>query len=199
MIGLLLRFDYTPMKREAYIIYKSLIDVLTAYNVKLIGVIPNRLDLVKPVIDTLDGIILCGGDNDLDIDKDIIKYVYDKDIPCLGICMGMQEMSMCNTVKVDNHYNVNHKVKINNSLVYGNRVISVNSRHKETIEDSLIDVVGKSFDNVIEMIEDKNKLFFVGVQWHPENINDINSKILFDKFIECTKKRNMNNCIKKMA
>ena len=196
MIGLLLRFDYTPMKREAYIIYKSLIDVFDKYNVKLIGVIPNRIDLVKQVIDTLDGIILCGGDNDLEIDKDIIKYVYDKNIPCLGICMGMQEMALLFNGKlgmIDNHYKTNHEVSIKGSNVYGSKDLDVNSRHHECIVETDMMVTGISFDNVIEMVEDKNKLFFVGVQWHPENMNDLDSKLLFDKFIESTKKVNLRN------
>ena len=32
-------------------------------------------------------------------------------------------------------------------------------------------------------VEDKNKKFFVGVQWHPEDLDDENSDKLFNYFI----------------
>ena len=48
-----------------------------------------------------------------------------------------------------------------------------------------LDCVAYSEDNILEAIEDKNKKFFLGIQWHPESLlEDIYSKRLFDYFIE---------------
>jgi len=33
------------------------------------------------------------------------------------------------------------------------------------------------------MNEDANKKFFLGVEWHPESLNDENTKKLFEYFI----------------
>lgn len=196
MIGLLGRLDVTPSLKDAYIIYKSLNDVLINYDMEVIGIMPNKLDKVTKIIDMCDGIILSGGSNELEEDYSIIKYIYDNNIPCLGICMGMQEMAYVYGGIIDdvsNHHSNNvycHDVITMNSKIYGDKIIGVNSRHRSKVLNTTLEVTGKSEDGVIEMIEDKKKKFFVGVEWHPENMweFDENAKILFDKFIESTKK-----------
>ena len=47
-----------------------------------------------------------------------------------------------------------------------------------------------SEDGFPEAMEVKSKRFFIGVQWHPENMTeyDINMKKLFENFIEEAKK-----------
>ena len=69
--------------------------------------------------------------------------------------------------------------------IIGEDKIKVNSRHKDMIVDPNIDIVGISDDGVIEAIEDKKKKFFIGVQWHPENMYsyDILERKLFDYFV----------------
>jgi putative glutamine amidotransferase len=62
--------------------------------------------------------------------------------------------------------------------------ILVNSRHKEYITKTDLNIVAYSSDGLIEAIEDTDKKFFIGVQWHPESLkNDLYSKLLFDAFI----------------
>ena len=193
MIGILGRLDKTPSNKDAYVIYKSIIDMLDNYDVNYIGIIPNKISKLKDILDNLDGIILSGGDKESMYDYEIIKYVYDNNIPCLGICMGMQEMCMLyggKLEKIDNHYSNDiylHEVDIINSKVYGNKKIRVNSRHHEGIIKTDLSVTGIS--NVIEMVEDKSKKFFVGVQWHPEDIYmfDEDAKKLINMFIKSIK------------
>ena len=60
--------------------------------------------------------------------------------------------------------------------------IKVNSRHKDKIDNTSLEVVAYSSDGIIEAIEDKSKKFFIGVQWHPESLNDENSDMLFTSF-----------------
>ena len=50
-------------------------------------------DDISLYLDICNGFILQGGDNIVDKDLKIIKILYDKDIPLLGICLGMQEMA----------------------------------------------------------------------------------------------------------
>ena len=178
-----MRFDYTPSNNEAYIVYKKLVDIILSYDLKVIGILPSNN--YKDIIDMCDGVILSGGDKSLDIDLEIIKYIHDKDIPCLGICMGMQEMGILYggyLKKVDNHME-KHYIEIKNSSIYEDGIMKVNSRHHEAVFDTNLEVTASS--DVIEMIEDKNKKFFVGVQWHPE---DMKHDKLFDIFIKSVKK-----------
>lgn len=192
MIGIISRLDITPNKHEAYIIYKAFNDIASNYDQIVIGILPNKLDNIKKVIDNCDGIILQGGSDYTNLDLEIVKYIYDKDIPCLGICLGMQTMCMLFDGKIDkvkNHYNNYHEVLINNSNIYENGYIIVNSRHHDCITKTIMQTTGLSRDNIIEMVEKKNRKFFVGVQWHPENMYKTNStsKLLFDKFFDIVK------------
>ena len=151
----------------------------------------------KEGIDLCDGIIIPGGDNITKQDLELIKYAYDKDIPTFGICLGMQEMGYLfngkmNDISNYNHLKLNekyvHKVHINkNSKLYeilNKEIIYVNSRHKDYLISTDLNISGTS--DVIESIEDKNKKFFIGVQWHPESMieYDIDSNKLFDYFIK---------------
>ena len=54
------------------------------------------------------------------------------------------------------------------------------------ISNSNLDTGAISSDNVVEAIESDNKKFFVGIQWHPENMYtyDLNSRKIFDYFIK---------------
>ena len=68
--------------------------------------------------------------------------------------------------------------------------MKVNSRHKESIINPNLDITAISADGLIEALEDKNKKFFVGVQWHPESMTsyDILESRLFDYFVNICRK-----------
>ena len=94
--------------------------------------------------------------------------------------------------KIKNHYSSKkycHGIKINkNSKLYEilkTEKINVNSRHNYCLINSDITVSSKS-GLVIESIEDKEKNFFIGVQWHPEDMfsYDYSSKRIFSSFID---------------
>ena len=68
-------------------------------------------------------------------------------------------------------------------------ILSILKKTGLNVKDYLIctdlSIVGISNDGIIEAIEDKNKRFFIGVQWHPESMieyDSIQNKI-FKKFI----------------
>lgn len=82
-----------------------------------------------------------------------------------------------------------HDVSIKkDSMLYeilGASKIKVNSRHMRCIPYTRLDVVAYSEDGIIEAIEDKEKKFFIGVQWHPESlIDDEYSNKLFSFFVK---------------
>ena len=70
--------------------------------------------------------------------------------------------------------------------IVGKDKILVNSRHKSAIKDTKYIVSGRSEDGIIEAIEVPEYKFFLGLQWHPENIYDvsIDAKKIFDYFIK---------------
>lgn len=180
----------------------ELINIINKYNVTPIGIIVNfnndstiEFNKVKHLIDMCDYFILQGGNEYYEIDIKIIKYLYDKNIPTLGICLGMQTMAMAfnGNIGVINNHNSNdkyvHDIKINrNSKLYNilkKDNIMVNSRHNSYIINT--DLKVSAINNVIEAIEDENKTFFIGVEWHPESIYDENNKLLFDFLFNCNK------------
>lgn len=193
IIGIISRDSQTSSKREINIIYKDII-----YAIKCSGGIPIGLpssNNINNYLNICNGFIFQGGD---DIDKnnlDILKILKEKDIPVLGICLGMQEMFYENNlIDISNHkINNLHEIKIyKNTLLYKilkKDKILVNSRHKSAINNTKYVVSSKSNDNIIESIEDTSKKFYLGLQWHPENMYkiDTNSKKIFDYFIKVCK------------
>lgn len=181
---------------------KEVMNVIEKYNFIPIGIIVNfnndsqkEFKRIKSLIDLCHGFILQGGTDYYDVDIVITKYLHKKNIPTLGICLGMQTMAMAfNGImnNIENHQSDNlyvHEVDIDkNSKLYSiinKDKIIVNSRHKSYIVSTQLDTSGKA--NIIEAIEDKNKKFFIGIQWHPETLMDENSILLFDNFFKTIK------------
>lgn len=183
---------------------KEIIDVIKKYNFTPLGIIVdfqndsnNEFQKIKSLIDLCSGIILQGGSEYYDIDILITKYLHKNNIPTLGICLGMQTMAMAFNgfmSDIDNHKSNDlyvHQININkNSKLYNiikKDKIIVNSRHNSYIVKTDLDIGAKA--NIIEEVEDKNKNFFVGIQWHPETLMDKNSILLFNNFFFSTKLR----------
>lgn len=176
---------------------QEITNVIHKYNCIPIGIIVDfdndqniEFNKIKNIIDLCNGFILQGGSDYYDIDILITKYLYENNIPTLGICLGMQTMAMTfngTMSEINGHNRKNkyvHAIKINeNSKLYNiikKDKIFVNSRHNSYIVNTDLDV--SATNNIIEAIEDKNKKFFIGVQWHPESIMDENSILLFNSF-----------------
>lgn len=127
----------------------------------------------------------------------IYRYSQDHKLPLLAICRGMQLVNVMHgggliqdcgvgntTHKKDTNEDKRHEVTIAPgsllSQIVGETSLEVNSAHHQVIDPSAIgenlmpNAVSKN-DSFIEGIEFKNKrgkAFMLGVQWHPERIEN---------------------------
>ncbi len=188
IVGILLRKD------ENYHMNSSLADVLINFGVIPLGIIGENINDLINISKICSGFVLQGGSDYNDVEISFVKYIYEHNIPTLGICLGMQMMGVMKNGELmtlgSKHYSSDeyvHNVLINkNSMLYkiiGKDEITVNSRHHDILTKTDLHITGISSDNVIESIEDASKKFFIGVQWHPESIMDSNSNSLFSAFI----------------
>ena len=91
----------------------------------------------------------------------------------------------------DSHYSQNeyvHNIQVVSPFlenILQDKFIRVNSRHKFKVakEDYFV-VDAYSDDGLIEAIHIPNKKFILGVQWHPEDLDDEFSERLFAEFIK---------------
>ena len=162
-------------------------------------------DILMTQLKLCDGILMPGGYKVFSHDFFILDYAISNNIPVLGICLGMQIMSnyKCEyyNERIENNTNhfdisgkVIHDVKIKkDSKLYSiinKEVIGVNSMHNfRATKGGIYDIVATSDDGVIEALELPNAVFNIGVQWHPEVLDNDDSNKLFQVFIKSTLKR----------
>lgn len=185
LIGIVMRKSVSKTGKDINILYSNINKRLIELGVNSIGIVLDSN--YKEIIGLCDGIIFSGGDSFEEYDFEVLRYLYDIDKPTLGICLGMQMMGILfdgEETLVLGHNDTNHDVIINkNSKVYNaynKNIINVNSRHKYRLVNTSLDIVSRDMNGYIEAIEDKNKKFFIGIQWHPEDIEDP----IFKYFIE---------------
>lgn len=213
-IGILTRPTHSESNHPIEVIYSSIKNAIMKYDGIPIAIIPATSKLEQytnanlednlSLIQKCHGIILQGGDDFYPYDLKIVKYLKKENIPVLGICLGMQTMAYLDNGILQQSLNSKHdqpnkeyahKVIIDpNSKLYQilkKQTINVNSRHKEVITKTDLDIVGTSVDGTIEAVEDKEKEFYIGVQWHPETMltydDDMNT--LFQHFMKICKER----------
>lgn len=167
----------------------------------------------KCVVDMCDGLLIPGGYRWYNFDEFIVGYAIEKDIPVLGICMGMQMLACLDnndfneqTLKL-NETNIDHSQRnikyvhkvniVENTKLYkilNTNSINVNSKHRYHVDKvNNYRISGYSDDGLIEAIEHLNKKFVIGVQWHPEKMieyDEFANKIL-DSFVEECNKNNL--------
>lgn len=136
-----------------------------------------------------DGIILQGGLSSHNYEEFIAKYCYDNNIPCLGICAGFNNIVRAlggNTIKlinVDKHDRPDlqyaHSCNIIDKASLFYKIIKqdtffVNSVHTYIANKipASLSVVATSDDEQVEVVEAKNKKFYIGIKYHPELLID---------------------------
>lgn len=192
IIGIITRKAKSLEKHDIDIVYNDIVR-----SIKRNGAIPIGIILeedYKEIIDLCSGLIFQGGDDFEEYDFKALKYAYDNNIPTLGICLGMQLMGVLfggNLIDIANHKKNNSyahviKIKMGSKLfnIFKSDIIKVNSRHKSAVKNTTLDITAISNDGYIEGVEDSNKKFFIGVQWHPESMTyDSKQNELFKYFI----------------
>jgi len=162
---------------------------------------------IEEYLNMVDGVVFPGGYKITPYDVYLLKRCIERDIPTLGICLGMQLMSCYGEdFKVYpndsyiNHFQevdsgFSHKVFIDKKSklyeILGREEIMVNSFHRYhvSVHNSYV-VSATCEDGYIEGIELPSKTFHVGVQWHPEISydEDDNSRKIIDYFLSVCKK-----------
>ncbi len=139
----------------------------------------------------------------------ICEKMLEKNKSVLGICGGQQLLNVVyggtlvqdidNEIKTkikheqtnprdQTSHNVNIIKNTKLSDIVKKKVIRVNSAHHQSVKKAgaglCINAIAP--DNVIEGIEDKNKRFCIGVQWHPEFLIEQSDKSIFQSFVKST-------------
>ncbi len=115
------------------------------------------------------------------------------DVPVLGVCLGMQYMALHAGGALDQHMpettptHADHMDDRRHDVVasipgdsvlapageVGRRLGAVTSWHRQAVSDAgAMRVVARSPDSIIEAIDDPERPFYLGVQWHPERTDD---------------------------
>lgn len=186
--------------------------VLKAGGIPLIIPPFQETDRLCQMLDTIDGIIFSGGGdiNPLFFGEEPIKELhsitperdrqelllarlaYDRQIPMLGICKGIQTINLAlgGTVYQDIHTQMegtrikhsqdqdrrypSHSVRLMPGSImqriFGSTTITVNSFHHQACKEAApcLNATAISPDGVIEAIESNELKSVLGVQWHPE-------------------------------
>ena len=153
-------------------------------------------------LDMVDGLFIPGGFKFCQYDRELLAKAVSRDIPVLGVCLGLQMMSVYGENEVAfpkvadeaRHCNredrLAHDVIIEpDSLLYrlvGESRITVNSWHRRCVTaNATYRTVAVSDDGVIEAMELPGARFHLGVQWHPEVLygTDAYATALIDGFV----------------
>jgi putative glutamine amidotransferase len=138
-------------------------------------------------------------------DRALLAEALGRGIPILGICYGEQLLALHFAGSLHHHLPLDlpeasrhdlgegaarHSVVIEAgtrlAAAVGVGVISVNSRHHQAVADPGhgMRVSARSRDGLIEGIEHAGDGFCVGVQWHPEGLEEPHGEALFRAFVE---------------
>ncbi len=192
--------------RLAETYYKS---VLKAGGVPVIIPPLADTDAIVNTLARIDGLLLSGGGDfnplycgeepspklhSINSERDlpellITRLAYNRQIPMLGICRGIQTLAMALGGKVEqdiepkatvkhsqeaDRSEPTHTVNIENDTIlhsiYGSDTIAVNSFHHQAVAETgpKFKATATSADGFIEAIESREFKSIMGVQWHPE-------------------------------
>ena len=221
LIGIIGRPEKNKEGNSMYGVYYNLASAITLLGGIPIGIIPplaidaykkktseveccseEELESIFESLDICDGVILQGGDEFYDFDLKAIDYLKLKNKPLLGICLGMQTISVnagasLYEIKDKTHKSKDdyvHEIYISkDSLLYkilNKNRLRVNSKHYSGVLNPTLKISAISEDGIIECVEDITKKFFVGVLWHPETMisYDEDQKKILKYFIDICKK-----------
>ena len=144
-------------------------------------------------------------------DLTLARLARQRRIPTLGICLGVQMMNVAaggtliqdidSELRTDiehasepsdrNRHDVLIEDRTRLAEILGDRELNVNSSHHQAIRHvgEGLRVTALAPDGIIEGLEDPSHPFYVGVQWHPEDMaTEKSAETLFDAFVEAARR-----------
>ncbi len=130
------------------------------------------------------------------VDFTMLAAADAKDMPILAVCLGIQELNVHRGGTLHQHVPelalephvahrgpapadfVDHPIRIEpGSRLHGLLGVenhTVNSSHHQSVDrpGTGLRITARAPDGIIEAVEDPAKRFCLGVQWHPEDMND---------------------------
>ena len=144
-------------------------------------------------------------------DVGLAKLARERGVPTLGICLGVQVMNVAGggtliqdfdsavDTEIDHASEPSdrhrHDVHIDAATklgrILGARELNVNSSHHQAVGRVAegLRVTAQAPDGVIEGLEDASHPFYVGVQWHPEDMpGEPSATAIFGAFVDAARK-----------
>lgn len=126
--------------------------------------------------------------------------------PLLGICRGCQILNIAagGSLLQDIHSYLNHDQKApaqypfhpvfieagsRLAQIVGSQSIRVNSFHHQAVKDPGLGlkIAACAPDGIIEAVESRDQFYVLGVQWHPEGMQDNYASVLFRSLVDAAK------------
>lgn len=143
-------------------------------------------------------------------DLSLAAAARERGIPTLGVCLGMQVMNIAAggtlVQDIDSEYpteiqhasipedRARHDVHIEQGTrlagIVGERELNVNSSHHQAVRDvgAGLRVTAHAPDGMVEALEDPAHPFYLGVQWHPEDMNgEPSAHSIFGAFVDAAR------------
>lgn len=214
IIGIITRPDQLPSGNKVDVIYRNVRTAIIKNGGIPIGITPTTEDYesmdqnawndILPLLKCCHGFVFQGGDEFYNYDLKIVDYAYKNDIPSFGICLGMQLFAIYKNGTLGTVKNHNSKDQyVHNIIVNQNSKLAtllnnqaVNSRHHDQILKTDMLISAYAEDGVIEAVEDPNKKFFIGVQWHAEDMiayDEVMNSLWNDFILKCKECINETN------
>ncbi|MFY9214585.1 MAG: gamma-glutamyl-gamma-aminobutyrate hydrolase family protein [Tissierellaceae bacterium] len=235
LIGLTCQYEDSPNSRACRLNYTYIGALIRAGASPIILPVVDDWESIDGYLEVLDGIILTGGGDALPIlygeapmwevtdichkrdsmEMEIIKRAYNKNIPLLGICRGMQMINIAlggslyqdiyrqipGVLGHSSKYSISqgyHTIRVTkDSLLHDilkREEILVNSYHHQSVKDlgANLRISALALDGVVEGIESTTDRFILGVQFHPEAMIDQDRGFMdiFTYFLSSCKSRN---------
>lgn len=144
-------------------------------------------------------------------DLSLARAARERGIPTLGICLGLQVMNVAAGGTLMQDINSSMETEIEHASVpedrarhdvilelgtrlsdiIGERELNVNSSHHQAIKSvgDGLRITALAPDGVVEGLEDPRHPFYVGVQWHPEDMRgEESASSIFKAFVEAARR-----------